>query len=369
MAVGAYTVALLIGNEHWALVPALARCRAGRRRVVGIPVGRRRHPPARPVPCRRDARVRRRPAGAADQLPGDVRRRERPRRSTRRPPPSCARRELPARALGGVDRLRRRADRAVRALQPHRAAASGASLRAVRDDEIAAVAVRAARRAHADARVRGQRRLRRPRRRPARGRPAARARRARSRSQLSLSLLTGDRPRRPRVARRRGLGRGAAGAAADAGPTTSPTRSRSSTSVRANLPLAIYGLVLIGADARVAERDPGRRRRSLALARSSAVTSRQLQEEERMYSAPDSPGAAVASACVGAGRRAAARRAPAAGRSAAAPGRDRHEHHVRDPPAADRAGGAGLQRDRARLAGVLRLRQRPRRRVTAARSI
>ena len=47
------------------------------------------------------------------------------------------------------------------------------------------------------------------------------------------------------------------------------------------------------------------------------------------------------------------------------PRRHRHQHHVRHPSAADRPGRARLQRDRARLAGVLQLRQRPRRRVRA----
>ena len=41
------------------------------------------------------------------------------------------------------------------------------------------------------------------------------------------------------------------------------------------------------------------------------------------------------------------------------------EHHVRHPPAAHRPGSAGLQRDRAGLAGVLRLPQRPGRHLRA----
>ena len=43
-------------------------------------------------------------------------------------------------------------------------------------------------------------------------------------------------------------------------------------------------------------------------------------------------------------------------------GRDRNDDHVRHASAADRPGGTGIQRDRARLAGVLQLRQRARRR-------
>ena len=69
MAVGAYTVALLVGNEHWPL-----RARAGRRRSSRSARGdarrRRRHAPARPLPRRRDARVRDRTAGARGQVPG-----------------------------------------------------------------------------------------------------------------------------------------------------------------------------------------------------------------------------------------------------------------------------------------------------------
>ncbi len=38
MAVGAYTVALLVGNEHWALVPALAAA-VGVTAAVGVLVG------------------------------------------------------------------------------------------------------------------------------------------------------------------------------------------------------------------------------------------------------------------------------------------------------------------------------------------
>ena len=178
MAVGAYTVALLIGNEGWALIPALAASAVGHRggRIAGR---RRRKPAARSVPRGRDARVRGRPSGARRQVPRDVRRRE---RADHQPadPARITRVQLPARALGSVDRVRRRADRDVRALQPDaqwlRALDGG---RARRRDR--GLAVRSARRSYADGRVHHQRRVRRARRRAAVRRAPARRSRARSR--------------------------------------------------------------------------------------------------------------------------------------------------------------------------------------------
>ncbi len=68
MAVGAYTVALLIGNEGWALVPALVAAVVVTA-LVGVPVGRRRQPAARALPGGRDAGIRGRAAGAGRQVP------------------------------------------------------------------------------------------------------------------------------------------------------------------------------------------------------------------------------------------------------------------------------------------------------------
>ena len=93
-----------------------ARGLRGRGAVDRDPGRRGREPAARAVPGRRDARVRGRASGAGGQVPVAVRRRERP-GDQPADPSAVARLELPARALGGLDRLRRRADRAVRALQ------------------------------------------------------------------------------------------------------------------------------------------------------------------------------------------------------------------------------------------------------------
>ena len=67
MAVGAYTVALLIGNEGWALVPAIAAAVVVSV-LVGHPGGRGGQPPARPVPGRRHPGLRGRAARAGRQV-------------------------------------------------------------------------------------------------------------------------------------------------------------------------------------------------------------------------------------------------------------------------------------------------------------
>ena len=243
MAVGAYTVALLIGNEGWALVPAIVAAVAGHR--AGRDPGRRGgQPAARPLPGRGDAGLRGRAAGARRQVPGHVRRRER----TDDQPAGAALvpgRELPARALGGVDRLRRSAGGAVRALQPHRqrrgAGAAGGTRRRDRG-----LAVRTAVGRHADAGVRGQRRLRGPGRRAAGRRAAARRSPARSRfssrSRCSPAWCSAASDRwwarsgEPRCSR-----------CCPTGPTIWRNSFSLSTKVSANLPLAIYGIVLIAA--------------------------------------------------------------------------------------------------------------------------
>ncbi len=67
MAVGAYTVALLIGNEHWALVPALVAAVVVTA-LVGVALGAAGEPPARALSGGRDARLRGRAAGTRRQV-------------------------------------------------------------------------------------------------------------------------------------------------------------------------------------------------------------------------------------------------------------------------------------------------------------
>ena len=136
MAIGAYTVALLMGNERWAL-------RAGAGRLGGghsdrrDPARRGGQPPARAVPGRRHARVRGRAAGAGRQVPADVRRRER----ADDQPPDAARRRWGSRSRWSSGRRGSRCAGALVVLFVlYNVIRSGVgrSMRAVRDDEIAA---------------------------------------------------------------------------------------------------------------------------------------------------------------------------------------------------------------------------------------
>ena len=209
MAVGAYTVMLLVGHG-WALLPAVA----GWDRHLGgdrDPGRHRRQPPAGPVPGRRHAGLRRRSARAGQSLPEPARRRERADHQSARRAVVLGR-ELQPRAVAGVDRLRRRPGGAVRALQPraqrHRPIAARHPRR--RDRR---VAVRPERLPAADAGIRGQRGVRRPRRRPV-CRGAEPGHPERLPAHPVAVAADGRRGGRARVDGRRGLGRGDAGAAA-----------------------------------------------------------------------------------------------------------------------------------------------------------
>ena len=223
MAVGAYTVGAPDRKRGLGADSGAGRI-GGRHRGGRSPGRRRGEPAARPVPRGRDARVRGRPAGAGGQVPRDVRRRE---RADHQPadPARLTRIQLPARALGSVDRVRRRADRDVRALQRDaqrlRALDGGRARR--RDRRLA---VRPARRSHADGRVHHQRRVRRARRRAAVRRAPARAA---GRVPAAAVAVTADRrrARRPRLAWPGRSGGRRCSCCCRTGPTTSPTRSRS----------------------------------------------------------------------------------------------------------------------------------------------
>ena len=150
MAVGAYTVALLIGNEGWAVLPALAA--AALVTAAGRGPGRRRRAAGCAGPYLAGATL----AFAvglpalADKFPKHVRRRE---RADDQPadPTVVAGRELPARALGGLDRVRGRwscCSCSTTCPQRHRPLDARRPRRRDRG-----LAQRAARRPHADARV------------------------------------------------------------------------------------------------------------------------------------------------------------------------------------------------------------------------
>ena len=116
MAVGAYTVALLVGNEGWALLPALVAAVVVTL-IVGVPVGvaasRLRGPYLAGATLALAVGL---PA-LADQVPGHVRRRERPDAQSPDAAVVCGRGLRPV-PLGGVDRVRGCAGGPVRALQP-----------------------------------------------------------------------------------------------------------------------------------------------------------------------------------------------------------------------------------------------------------
>ena len=136
MAIGAYTVALLIGNEGWALVPALVAAVLVTL-AVGIPVGAAASRLRGPYLAGATLAFAVGLPALADRFPGTVRRRE---RADDQPADTAvlAGLELPAGALGGVDRLRGSADACCSSSTTCSTAALGRSLRAVRDDEIAA---------------------------------------------------------------------------------------------------------------------------------------------------------------------------------------------------------------------------------------
>ena len=117
MAVGAYTVALLIGNEGWALTSGAGRRGASSRRSVGVPVGAAASRLRGPYLAGATLAFAVGLPALADKFPGTFGGEN---GLTINPPtpPSLLGVELPARALGGVDRVRRRVGRAVRALQP-----------------------------------------------------------------------------------------------------------------------------------------------------------------------------------------------------------------------------------------------------------
>ena len=147
MAIGAYTVALLIGNEGWAVIPALVAS-AVVTGLVGIPVGAAASRLRGPYLAGATLAFAVGLPALADKFPKTFGG-ENGLSINPSVPPAVARRELPARALGGMDRVRRGPGRAVRALQRdpqrHRALAAGRPRR--RDRR---VAERAARGAHPD---------------------------------------------------------------------------------------------------------------------------------------------------------------------------------------------------------------------------
>ena len=136
MAVGAYTVALLIGDEGWALVPAIAAAVVVSV-LVGIPVGAAASRLRGPYLAGATLAFAVGLPALADKFSGAARRRERARPSTRR----CRRRGWAPTSRSSAGRRGSRAPErwwCCSSSTTSSAAASGRSMRAVRDDEIAA---------------------------------------------------------------------------------------------------------------------------------------------------------------------------------------------------------------------------------------
>ncbi len=206
MAVGAYTVALLVGKEDWSVAPALAAATAATA-VIGVPVGAAASRLRGPYLAGATLAFAVGLPALADKFPDHARRRERP-GDQPADAAGLARLQLPARALGGVDRLPVRADRVLRALQPQpQRRRARLARRARRRDS--GLAVRAAHGPAPDACVHRKRSLRRTRRGRARARPPARRARLLPAPALALSPRRRGH-RRPRLADGRDLGRRAA---------------------------------------------------------------------------------------------------------------------------------------------------------------
>ena len=243
MAVGAYTVCLLIGNEGWALIPALVASVVVAA-AVGVPLGAAASRLRGSLPCRGDARVRGWASGAGRPLPGDVRRRERTRDQS----------EHAARSLGANFSLEHweawiacaGALLVMFVLYNLIHSGSGRSLRAVRDDEIAAAVCGLSVGRMQTLAFIVSAGVRRSWRRAAGGRGCSWPRPARFRcrcrwpcSSASCSAASGHSSGRS--------GERRCSCCCRTGPTTSRNSFSLSTNVKDNMPLAVYGVVLIGA--------------------------------------------------------------------------------------------------------------------------